>query len=277
LTLQNLPVPIGHFPLLGSLAELVVGSVALLLGIATVYDRTGRSASLASGAASAAALVGGMAILASASYVVAALSPFPLMDPTLASVDRSLGFDWSAWTAWGRAHPVIWNVQLLAYNAMHPELGMAVLYLGLRKRAKILIISLFVGGIITIIVSWFVPAVGHLPNASHVPVLLALRAGRLLDVAPQGLISFPSFHTTVALLLTAGLRRERWLFPIACIVNGTMVISTISMGGDYLIDVLAGIIIAGLAMHLASHWFSPASRIAAPETVPVPASRSVLR
>jgi len=152
LTLQNLPVPIGHFPLLGSLAELVVGSVALLLGIATVYDRTGRSASLASGAASAAALVGGMAILASASYVVAALSPFPLMDPTLASVDRSLGFDWSAWTAWGRAHPVIWNVQLLAYNAMHPELGMAVLYLGLRKRAKILIISLFVGGIITIIV-----------------------------------------------------------------------------------------------------------------------------
>ena len=151
-----------------------------------------------------------------------------------------------------------------------------MLYLGLRKRAKPLIVSLFVAGIITIAVSWFVPAVGHLPNASHVPVLLALRAGHLLDVAPQGLISFPSFHTTVALLLTAGLRRERWLFPIACIVNGTMVISTISMGGHYLIDVLAGIIIAALASHLASRWLSSASRSAAPEAVPITASRSVV-
>jgi membrane-associated phospholipid phosphatase len=269
-------VPIGHFPLLGSLAEVVVASVALLLGIATIYDRTGRSASIASGAASAAALVGGMAILASTSYVVAALSPFPMMDAMLASADRFLGFDWNAWTAWGRAHPVIWNAQAAAYDAMHPELGIVVLYLGLRQRAKRLIVSLFVGGIITIAVSWFVPAVGHLPNASHVPVLLALRAGHLLDVAPQGLISFPSFHTTVALLLTAGLSGERWLFPIACIVNGTMVISTISMGGHYLMDVLAGIIIAGVAIHLASRWFSSASGIAVPETAPVAASRSAI-
>ena len=125
-----------------------------------------------------------------------------------------------------------------------------MLYLGLRRRATPLIVSLFVAGAVTIIVSWLVPAVGHLPNAPHVPALLALRAGQLLNGVPQGLISFPSYHTTVAILLTAALVRERFLFPLACVLNGVMVISTLSMGGHYLVNVLAGIVIAVAALWL---------------------------
>ena len=240
-----------HFPVLSSLAEYVVGSVAVLSAIAAVYHRTGRSASIASGAAACAVLVGGMALLATASYVVAARSPFPMMDDALSAADRWLHFDWAAWTAWGRAHPWLWRAEAVAYDAMHPELGLLVLYLGLRERATPLIVSLFVGGVIAIGASWFVPAIGHLPDAPHVPVLLALRGGTLPDGVPQGLISFPSYHTTVAILLTAALARERFLFPIACALNGVMVISTLSMGGHYLVDVLAGIVVAVAAMHLA--------------------------
>ena len=68
------------FPVLTGLAIYVSGSVALLLVIAAFYRRTGRSQSIASGAASCAALLAGMAILAAISYVAAALSPFPLLD-----------------------------------------------------------------------------------------------------------------------------------------------------------------------------------------------------
>jgi membrane-associated phospholipid phosphatase len=191
-----------------------------------------------------------MALLATASYVVAARSPFPMMDDALSAADRWLHFDWAAWTAWGRAHPWLWRAQAVTYDAMHPELGLLVLYLGLRERATPLIVSLFVGGVIAIGASWFVPAIGHLPDAPHVPVLLALRGGTLPDGVPQGLISFPSYHTTVAILLTAALSRERFLFPIACVINGLMVISTLSMGGHYLVDVLAGIVVAVAAMYL---------------------------
>jgi membrane-associated phospholipid phosphatase len=225
-----------------------VGSVALLSIIAAVYSRTGRSASIASGAAACAVLVGGMALLATASYVVAARSPLPLMDGSLGAIDQWLHFDWAGWTAWGRAHPWIWRIQVVAYDAMHPELALLVLYLGLRERATPLIASLFVGGAIAIVVSWFVPAIGHLPDAPHVPVFLALRAGILPDGVPQGLISFPSYHTTVAILLTAAVAREHILFAAACVLNGIMVISTISMGGHYLVDVLAGIIVAAVTI-----------------------------
>jgi membrane-associated phospholipid phosphatase len=238
----------GQFPILGSLAVTVIVAVALLCAIALVYERTGRSASIASGAAACAILVGGTALLAAASYVVAALSPFVMWDASLDAADRFLHFDWNSWTAWGRAHPWIWNTQVTAYDAMHPELGLVVLYLGLRQRATPLIVSLFVGGAIAIAISWFVPAIGHLPNASHVPALLAVRAGKLIDEVPQGLISFPSYHTTVAILLTAGLIRDRWLFLPACVVNGVMVLSTLSVGGHYLVDVLAGAMVAAAAL-----------------------------
>jgi membrane-associated phospholipid phosphatase len=239
-----------QFPVLTSLIEYVAGSVVLLSIIAAVYARTGRSMSIASGAAACAVLLGGMAILATASYVAAARSPFPMMDGALEAADRWLHFDWAGWTAWGRAHPWIWRAQVLAYDAMHPELALLVLYLGLRERATPLIVSLFVGGVIAIVVSWFVPAIGHLPDAPHVPVLLALRTGALPDGVPQGLISFPSYHTTVAILLTAALFRERFLFLVACVLNGAMVISTLSMGGHYLVDVLAGIVVAAAGLYL---------------------------
>jgi membrane-associated phospholipid phosphatase len=234
-----------------------VGSVALLTAIAVVYSRTGRSPSIASGAAACAVLVGGMAILAAASYAVAARSPFPMMDDALAAADGWLHFDWGAWTAWGRAHPWIWRTQVVAYDAMHPELALLVLYLGLRERATPLIASLFAGGAIAIVLSWFVPAIGHLPDAPHVPALLALRTGTLPDGVPQGLISFPSYHTTVAILLTAALVRERFLFLAACVLNGVMVISTLSMGGHYLVDVLAGIVVAAAALYLGRRLVPP--------------------
>ena len=231
--------------------------MALLSVLSSVYHRTGRSESIAGAASAAAILLVGMALLSGASYAVAALTPLPLFDGTLAVADHRLGFDWDAWTAWSRDRPWLSRSLSIAYNAMLPELVGAVLYLGFRRRARWLLTALFVGGALTVLISGLVPAIGHLPNAPHVPVLLALRAGRLLDGVPQGLVSFPSYHAAVALLLTGAFRRDRWIFPAACALNGLMVFSTLSIGGHYLVDVLAGAGVAWLSHAVARRNILP--------------------
>jgi membrane-associated phospholipid phosphatase len=240
-----------QYPLLRLLVIFEVLSVGLLALIWTVYGRTGRSDRIAGTAAAGAVLLIGMALLSTSSYVAAALTPLPLFDNALASADRALGFDWTAWTAAIQRHPVVSRVLEASYNAMLPELVGAVLYLGFRREARSLLTSLIVAGLITVCISGLVPAIGHLPNAPHVPALLALRAGRVLDGIPQGLVSFPSYHAAVAILLTIAFRRHAWLFPVACVVNGLMVISTLTTGGHYLVDVLAGAGVAWISHRIA--------------------------
>lgn len=240
-----------QYPRLVLLAVFEVGSVALLALIWAVYQRTGRSDRIAGAAAAGAVLLVGMALLATSSYVAAALTPLPLFDGALGAADRLLGFDWNAWTAAIQARPLIWRTLAAAYDAMLPELVGAVLYLGFRREARLLLTALFIAAFITVCISGLVPAIGHLPNAPHVPALLALRAGKVLDGFPQGLVSFPSYHAAVAILLTAAFRRHAWLFPAACLLNGFMVISTLSTGGHYLVDVLAGACVAWLSHRIA--------------------------
>jgi membrane-associated phospholipid phosphatase len=96
------------------------------------------------------------------------------------------------------------------------------------------------------------PAIGHqeTPRGLDLPVLLALRDGGSLsfDMSQlQGLISFPSYHTVLAALLTYAHRRSALLTPIA-LVNGVMLFSIPTVGQHYLIDVIAGAAVAVLAI-----------------------------
>ncbi len=60
----------------------------------------------------------------------------------------------------------------------------------------------------------------------------------------QGVVTFPSYHTVLAILF-AYAHRGRWSFPIFLLINCLMIASIPSEGGHYLSDVLAG---AGLAV-----------------------------
>ena len=70
-----------------------------------------------------------------------------------------------------------------------------------------------------------------------------------LDQA-QGLVTFPSFHTSLGFIFVYGARRVRWLFWLLIPVNAVMVISTLPVGGHYLIDVIAGVAAAIAAIWL---------------------------
>jgi membrane-associated phospholipid phosphatase len=63
--------------------------------------------------------------------------------------------------------------------------------------------------------------------------------------ALQGVVSFPSFHTMLGVMTTYALRDTIWLMIPVLLINGTMIVSTMPIGGHHLIDVLVG---AGLTI-----------------------------
>jgi membrane-associated phospholipid phosphatase len=233
------------------------GAVALLAAIALVYGRTGRSASLASAAEACAQLIAIGVLLEVVSYLVTRAGG-PLRDGPLLRADELLGFDWDGWTARIQSMPRLAEILASAYGSILPQLAAGTLYLGLRQRAGTLLGMLNVSGAITVAISAFVPAIGHLPDAPHVPDFLALRGHTLvqLDLAHlQGLISFPSYHAAIAVIMALALWHDRLLRWPVMLLNMVMLVSTISDGGHYLVDVLAGVAIAVASAVLARRWF----------------------
>jgi membrane-associated phospholipid phosphatase len=64
------------------------------------------------------------------------------------------------------------------------------------------------------------------------------------------LITFPSGHTILAIIITYALRGSRWTFIPAFVVNGAMMVSAIPHGGHHLFDLVVGAAIATLAIVL---------------------------
>lgn len=56
----------------------------------------------------------------------------------------------------------------------------------------------------------------------------------------QGMVTFPSFHTVLALLVPFALRGYRWVFWPAVTLNAVVLVGTLTEGGHYLTDVLGG-------------------------------------
>jgi len=66
-----------------------------------------------------------------------------------------------------------------------------------------------------------------------------------------GIISFPSFHASMAVLFTAAVRGNRYLFVPTFCLNAILLIATVVIGYHYFVDVLAGVTIAFAALYCA--------------------------
>ena len=81
----------------------------------------------------------------------------------------------------------------------------------------------------------------------HYEALQALRsqADTTLDLSKvQGLVTFPSFHTNLAIITAYAVRDIRFFAVPVTILNGIVIVATLPEGGHYLVDVLAGAVIA---------------------------------
>lgn len=209
------------------------------------------------------ALVGALA-----SYPDAAVS-HGFIDPTLARADAALGFDWVAWYRVVAAHRWLQLSGRVAYDAIYwtPAAILAFFaWTGRQDRARALLASLAIAAAITLTLFAFLPAVGPFAYlwrgpAPYMPVsglwqpllIPPLREHHLhvVDVgALRGLVSIPSYHTAAGVLFIAAAwpeRRLRW--PVLA-VNAAMLLATPVEGTHYLVDMIAGAGVAGVALAL---------------------------
>jgi membrane-associated phospholipid phosphatase len=193
------------------------------------------------------------------SYLVATTG-LPVADDLLARGDRVLGLDWPGWFAFVQQRPVLERVLHLAYMSALPQIAIITSYLGLtgqRRGNSEFFWTLTISLLIIIPISGLLPAFSAVvyygvPGfRDHMADFVALRVGRFdqLDLSRlQGLISFPSFHTTLAVLFPYVVRRRRVALLIAALVNGAMIVAIPTEGSHYFVDVLAGAAVAALAI-----------------------------
>ncbi len=194
-----------------------------------------------------------------------------LWDARLAAADRSIGFNWPVLLALlDKCPSAIWLFGL-AYHSL--TLQMIVVIVALSEMRKFdtlrtMVCAAILSGFVTILISGLTPAMGNLFDPSRYGhlwpsiawleqgLISGLRDGslRVLDLTMlMGIVSFPSFHATLAAIFI-------WAFgamPRVALPGRAWAILTIIatpvFGGHYGVDVIMGLILAPPAIIAARH------------------------
>lgn len=214
---------------------------------------------------------------------VSAALAMPLQDNALAAIDRWMGIDWVAMAFWFRAHPELSRLLCDAYGSILWQPLLLIGFLGLAdpERLRRMMTAQTITLAATIIGFFLVPALGpyahfnftraDFPDAVNLtpwiqPGLIeALREGSR-KVVFEGIVSFPSYHAATSILYAFG-----WIvvpvIGVPCVIlNLVMLISTVPIGGHYIVDIIAGAAVALVSIRLADAYFRTADRLPPLET-----------
>jgi membrane-associated phospholipid phosphatase len=166
-----------------------------------------------------------------------------------------------------------------AYASLMHQPAILILVLGLAGRADRLqsfVLAWAAALAITVLIFPLLPAVGGYLHYGLTPrdfpfikvpapfmygkVLMAFRDGSALALdrlALEGIVAFPSFHTAAGILLAWGFWVVRWVRWPALALNGAMIASCPFVGAHYLIDIVAGGLVAWAAIILARRIDTP--------------------
>ena len=245
---------------------LPVGTCLLLMLASRYYRNRHDDPNLASALESTAQVMAFAAVAAPLSYV-AASAALPLQDAALDGIDRALGFDWRSLMAAMQRWPGFFEFMRMMYLSASVQMTAVVLLLGFTGRLpwlRVYLLAFIFAALVTIAVSMLLPAEGvwlhyglkgdaaGMP-VSHTswPVFAGLRDGSLrlvMAVGAEGIITFPSLHAALAVILIAAfwpVPAARWL---GVSINSLMLVATPIDGSHYFVDVLAGIAIAVLCL-----------------------------
>jgi hypothetical protein len=254
---------------------LVPGAVTGLLAAGSWFYRSIRpDRRLATILTSTGHLIGFAAVGAPLSYI-AATAGFPLQDAALEAIDRHMGIDWAQIMAWVSLHPGWQHVLSFAYSSFAFQTLTTVLALGIAgqlTRLKSFIGAFVATTLVIIAISAICPAAGpwlfldiqpasangFLPTSSTSwPVFLALRDGTLHTVTgirSEGIITFPSLHAALGVLFPLALWHVRGVRWLALGLNILLVIATPAYGSHYVVDVIAGILVALACWITVARW-----------------------
>lgn len=193
---------------------------------------------------------------------LAGRSPYPLYDAQLTAIDRAARFSTVDWVHLITRYPTIRITLAVAYDLVTPLIFLALFvppFFGHRSASRRFILGIVLAAIVTAVVFWRWPAVGpwtmegYAPSQEQAAVaayLLRLRSPFPVqaDMVNAGIVSFPSFHTVLAVMAAFALRGIRILWVAAWIICGLICISTITTGWHYGIDVIAGLVLSVVSM-----------------------------
>lgn len=201
-----------------------------------------------------------MTMLISFCSIIFAASNLPFRDSVLAYADSLLlGFDRNVVVAWASQSRSAMRGATWIYNslAVTPQLLVLMLLATQKRRlAWIVVTALAIAVTVACCTMPFVPALGTPPYAYHfIEVFNGVRDGsirRLDGSVITGLVTFPSVHAADAVILAWGFNSfGRWGWPFV-VLNILMIGSALLVGGHYLVDLLAGIVVAVASIWLAS-------------------------
>jgi hypothetical protein len=271
----------------GTFATPAGAAAALALG-AWAYRRWRHDPKLASALENTAQLVAFAAVGAPLSYLAAA-SGLPLQDHVFDAMDRALGLDWMALLGVMNAQPVLYNLLGPIYLSLTLQMTTVVLCLAYTGRfvwLRVYMLAFIFAALATIAVSAVLPAAGVWPyygltaaDSAHVypavadswPVFFGLRDGSyraLVAIGAQGIITFPSLHAALAVIVIAALWPVAALRWVAAAVNAAMLAATPIDGSHYFIDIAAGLVVAAVSVWAARHAAMRAEVKRPPAAVP---------
>lgn len=185
-----------------------------------------------------------------------------LIDPLLATADRLLGFDWLAYRAMILAHPLLAEVLSRCYNSLAIQMTALILILGLGGHFQTLnrlIITLVACSVVVAICGGLFPAVGAYEYyLQDDPTGIggffhSVRDGhaKLADIAAyKGTVSFPSYHTVLAIAFARAAWVNRYLRWPFLALNTVMILGIPLNGAHYLVDVIGGATVVLLVDYL---------------------------
>ena len=231
------------------------------------YSRWRSDPRLASGLFCTAQMTAFAAVGAPLSYIAASANA-PLWDHWLDAFDRAVGFDWKALLAWMNAAPAVYAVLRPIYLSLTLQMTIVVLCLAFSGRLlwlRVYTLAFLCVVLVSIAISAVLPAAGVWPYygltaadaqivpavSTSWPVFYGLRDGSfrlLVAVGSEGIITFPSVHAALAVIVIAAL----WPIPalrfVAIAINLLMLLATPIDGSHYLVDVAAGVALALLSV-----------------------------
>jgi hypothetical protein len=196
----------------------------------------------------------------------------PFADARLAGWDAALGFDWLGYMLWLDRHPMLFEAMDWAYGSLDAyscaAFVLMLLLVGVARAREFVLLFLLTAVAISTIGLFFpaMTAMNHYapdpnlfqtirPDLGTYPVaplerLRNLTAPGLTLGNMPGLTAFPSFHTTMGVLVIWSARGTRRLFVPMLALNALMIAATPAFGGHYFVDLLAGAAIAVAAIAL---------------------------
>lgn len=210
----------------------------------------------------------------------------PFADRMLIESDRVIGFDWRRVAAAIEPHQRALSYLTAAYRsfAWQPALVLALLFAQSRSDRAWRFVLAWIGALaIATAIYPFVPAEGpmrfyHVAQARFPgllgdsawrfgPIIQAVRDGgvrHLTASSMTGLVSFPSFHVAGAALLAWAAWPIRLLGVPLVALNVVMAVAAILCGPHYLVDAIAGLAIAAIAIGVADRAVTAASASSEP-------------